>query len=196
MACSVAGITSDANVLTGYLRQTAQKYHLIYQECIPCEQLVMQLCDLKQQYTQFGGLRPFGVSILYMGWDPHYGFQLYQSDPSGNYGGWKATCIGNNHQAAISMLKQEYKDKPTLKEALDLAIKVLHKTLDSTKLNSEKVELASLTREGEGPNAKTVIRVIPGEEVDELIKEYQEMVEAKKREEKEKEKEREATKME
>ena len=46
----------------------------------------------------FVGLRPFGVSILYMGWDPHFGFQLYQSDPSGNYGGWKATCIGNNHQ--------------------------------------------------------------------------------------------------
>lgn len=42
------------------------------------------------------GKRPFGVSILYMGWDKHYGFQLYQSDPSGNYGGWKATCIGNN----------------------------------------------------------------------------------------------------
>jgi len=31
-----------------------------------------------------------------MGWDKHYGYQLYQSDPSGNYGGWKATCIGNN----------------------------------------------------------------------------------------------------
>lgn len=42
------------------------------------------------------GKRPFGVSILYMGWDKHYGYQLYQSDPSGNYGGWKATCIGNN----------------------------------------------------------------------------------------------------
>lgn len=42
------------------------------------------------------GKRPFGVSLLYMGWDKHYGFQLYQSDPSGNYGGWKATCIGNN----------------------------------------------------------------------------------------------------
>lgn len=46
------------------------------------------------------GLRPFGVSILYMGWDPHFGFQLYQSDPSGNYGGWKATCIGNNYQVS------------------------------------------------------------------------------------------------
>jgi hypothetical protein len=42
------------------------------------------------------GKRPFGVSILYMGWDKHYGYQLYQSDPSGNYSGWKATCIGNN----------------------------------------------------------------------------------------------------
>lgn len=37
-----------------------------------------------------------------MGWDKHYGYQLYQSDPSGNYGGWKATCIGNN--SAVSCL--------------------------------------------------------------------------------------------
>ena len=47
------------------------------------------------------GKRPFGVSILYMGWDRHYGFQLYQSDPSGNYGGWKATCIGNNSSVSV-----------------------------------------------------------------------------------------------
>lgn len=47
------------------------------------------------------GKRPFGVSLLYMGWDKHYGYQLYQSDPSGNYGGWKATCIGNNSAVSI-----------------------------------------------------------------------------------------------
>ena len=84
------------------------------------------------------GKRPFGVSILYMGWDPHFGFQLYQSDPSGNYGGWKATCIGSNHQAAISLLKQDYKETPSLNDALRLAIKVLNKTLDSAKLNADK----------------------------------------------------------
>uniref|UniRef100_A0A8C4IQH8 Proteasome subunit alpha type 4 n=1 Tax=Dicentrarchus labrax TaxID=13489 RepID=A0A8C4IQH8_DICLA len=72
-----------------------------YQEPIPCEQLVTALCDIKQAYTQFGGKRPFGVSLLYMGWDKHYGFQLYQSDPSGNYGGWKATCIGNNSASIL-----------------------------------------------------------------------------------------------
>ena len=38
---------------------------------------------------------------------------------------FKATCVGNNWNAAVSMLKQEYKEEETsLKEALDLAIKV------------------------------------------------------------------------
>ena len=106
MVCSVAGITSDANVLTNELRLISQRYLLQYGESIPCEQLVSRLCDTKQAYTQFGGKRPFGVSLLYGGWDHHYGFQLYQSDPSGNYGGWKGTCIGNNSTAAISILKQ------------------------------------------------------------------------------------------
>lgn len=139
MVCSVAGITSDANVLTNELRVIAQTYQLNYGEAIPCEQLVSELCDIKQAYTQYGGKRPFGVSILYMGWDKHYGYQLYQSDPSGNYGGWKATCIGNNSSAAVSMLKQELNaDEITIAEAKDLVIKVLSKTLDLTKLTSEK----------------------------------------------------------
>jgi hypothetical protein len=38
------------------------------QEPIPVEQLVRNVCDTKQGYTQFGGQRPFGVSILYAGW--------------------------------------------------------------------------------------------------------------------------------
>ena len=83
MVCSVAGITSDANLLTNELRLIGQRYKYQYGESIPCEQLVSWLCDIKQAYTQSGGKRPFGVSILYMGWDKHFGYQLYQSDPSG-----------------------------------------------------------------------------------------------------------------
>lgn len=55
MVCSVAGITSDANVLTNELRMIAQRYLLQYGESIPCEQLVSWLCDVKQAYTQYGG---------------------------------------------------------------------------------------------------------------------------------------------
>ena len=85
MVCSVAGITSDANMLTKGMRLIGQRYKYPYGsgESIPCEQLVSWLCNIKHAYTQSGGKRLFSVSILYMGWDKHFGYQLYQSDPSG-----------------------------------------------------------------------------------------------------------------
>ena len=187
VAVAVAGITADANILINQARLHAQRYRFSFQEPQPVEQLVQTLCDEKQAYTQYGGLRPFGVSMLYAGWDKTYGFQLYQSDPSGNYNGWKATCIGANEKAATSLLKQEYKeDETTLQGALDLSIKVLSKTLDMTKLTPEKIELATLTRE----NGKTQIKILPADQVDELIKKYEkaeaEAEAAKKEKEKEK----------
>jgi 20S proteasome subunit alpha 3 len=86
IACAVAGITADANILIENARLFSQQYYYSYQEPIPVENLVQQICDIKQGYTQYGGMRPFGVSLLYAGWDEYYGFQLYHSDPSGNYG--------------------------------------------------------------------------------------------------------------
>jgi 20S proteasome subunit alpha 3 len=138
-SCAVAGITADANILLNHARLAAQRYLYAYGETIPIEQLLQQVCDLKQGYTQFGGLRPFGVSFLFAGWDDHYGFQLYQSDPSGNYGGWKAKAIGANHQSAQSILKSDYKEEETtLQEGLMLAVKVLSKTMDTTQPTPDK----------------------------------------------------------
>uniref|UniRef100_A0A2K5EZ78 Proteasome subunit alpha type n=1 Tax=Aotus nancymaae TaxID=37293 RepID=A0A2K5EZ78_AOTNA len=104
--------------------------------------------------------------MLYIGWDKHYGFQLYQSDPSGITG------------------MEDYKEgEMTLKSALALAIKVLNKTMDVSKLSAEKVEIATLTRE----NGKTVIRVLKQKEVEQLIKKHEEEEAKAEREKKEKE---------
>ncbi|KAG4301097.1 hypothetical protein PCANB_002613 [Pneumocystis canis] len=180
--CAVAGITADANILVNYTRNFAQKYLLTYDEHIPCEQLVKSLCNIKQGYTQYGGLikkrhvkrinlplglRPFGVSFIWAGYDPTYGFQLYQSNPSGNYGGWKATCIGANNASAQSLLKQDYKET-NLKEACSLAIKVLSKTVDSTTLSNEKVELATI---GLNKNGNIYHHIWTPSEIDSLLKE-------------------------
>lgn len=205
VACAVAGITADANILINFARLAAQRYRYAYGEPIPIEQLLQRICDLKQSYTQYGGLRPFGVSFLVAGWDEHYGFQLYQSDPSGNYGGelvrarafpfaathrgagWKATAIGANNQAAQTLLKDEYKAESelSLRDVEVLAVKVLSKTMDTTKPNPDKsacareseraraltplraVEFAVVTRNAEG---EVVYRVLPKPEVQELIK--------------------------
>merc|ERR1711988_523468 len=55
IACAVAGIRADANILINNARLTAQRHLFKYDEPMPVEQLIQQICDLKQGYTQFGG---------------------------------------------------------------------------------------------------------------------------------------------
>jgi len=179
-AVAVAGITSDANYLIDFARLEAQRYQFSFQEPMPIEQLIQRICDLKQAYTQSGGRRPFGVSFLYAGWDQHLGFQLYQSDPSGNYGGWKARAIGNNNADNNSSLKDHFADegkdaaqdekKPKLSEiSLDdaqlLALKILAKTLDTTQPTPDKMEFSTVTR----VNGQVRFHIFTKEETQALI---------------------------
>merc|ERR1712232_627640 len=73
IAAAVAGIRADANILINNARMTAQRHLYKYDEAMPVEQLIQQICDLKQGYPQYGGQRPFGVSFLFAGHDKHFG---------------------------------------------------------------------------------------------------------------------------
>lgn len=106
---------------------------------------MVYICDIKQQYTQIGGSRPFGAAFLFAGYDKNGKFQLYSTDPSGNYAGWKATAIGTNHVAANSFLKQEYKESMTLEEGYGFALKALVKTMETTTPSASKIELVSIS---------------------------------------------------
>ena len=173
VAVAVAGITSDANILLNYSRMEAHRYAFKYQEPIPIDTLLQRLCDLKQSYTQFGGLRPFGVSFLFAGWDEHFGFQLFQSDPSGNYSGWQARAIGSNSKAAESLLKDEYKEDLDLEAAKMLALKVLSKTMDTTAPTVDKIEFSSVTLDADG---NVVYHVLTKEELAKLLKDAEPML--------------------
>lgn len=168
--CTVAGLTADANILIEQTRLRAARYLYQYQEPIPIEQLVEHVCNYKQAYTQYGGLRPFGVAFLVAGYDDIHGFQLYQSDPSGNYSGWKATVIGANNQAGKSLLKTEYKEEGMeMEDALKLSVKVLNKTMDATGATKDKMELFVLTVE----DGECVHRIVEGNELEKIIKEVE-----------------------
>ncbi|CCE78080.1 Piso0_000693 [Millerozyma farinosa CBS 7064] len=168
MMCAVAGMNADASILVNSARLYAQQYLKTYNEEMPCEMLIRRVCNLKQGYTQHGGLRPYGVSFLYAGYDERYQFQLFTSNPSGNYSGWRATSIGANNAASQTMLKKDYKDDMSLKEACELAVKVLSKTIDSSNLKGEKLEFATLSL---SQDKKKIIRKIwKASDVDLLIK--------------------------
>lgn len=176
---AVAGITADAGVLVDYAQKVAQYYKFQFQEPQPVNQTVNRVCDLQQSYTQYGGLRPFGVSMLWGGYDKREGFQLYHSDPSGNYAEWSATAIGANAKAAKSILKEDYKEDIDVEGGIELCIKILTKTMDSPTLDAEKLELAVLSLKGDEPQYEQ----ITPEKITEIIKAYEEKV---KKEEKDK----------
>lgn len=150
MFCAVAGLTSDANILLNKLRLSAQQHMYTYGEPMPVEQLVTGICDLKQSYTQFGGLRPFGVSFLVAGYDCERGFQLYHTDPSGNFSGWKAHAVGMNNNTAQGILKQDWNEDLTLADAKKLIAKVLIKTMDSATPTSDQLEFGVVEKAESG----------------------------------------------
>jgi 20S proteasome subunit alpha 4 len=74
----------------------AQSYRLTLDEQVSVDHITRHIAGIQQRYTQSGGVRPFGISTLIVGFDPAGQPQLYQTDPSGIYSAWKATAIGRN----------------------------------------------------------------------------------------------------
>lgn len=163
---AVAGLTADAEILINTARVYAQNYLRTYNEDIPVEILVKRLSDIKQGYTQHGGLRPFGVSFIYAGYDDRYGYQLYTSNPSGNYTGWKAISVGANTSAAQTLLQVDYKDDVKLEGAIELALKTLSKTTDSSALTNDRIEFATIQK---APDGKLYQKIFKPEEIQSLL---------------------------
>lgn len=76
-----SGMGPDYRLLVRKARKIAQKYKSMYDEPIPTSQLVQRVAYIMQEYTQSGGVRPFGVSLLIAGWDKNKP-SLFQCDPS------------------------------------------------------------------------------------------------------------------
>jgi proteasome alpha subunit len=129
IAVSFAGFGGDGRILIEYARQLAVSHRLTYGEPIPIEYLTKQISDLKQAYTQHGGVRPFGVSLLIGGID-ETGPQLFKTDPAGQYFGYFATSIGRGESAIEEKLEKSYRQDMSLEDATVLALKVLKESSD------------------------------------------------------------------
>jgi len=123
------GFGSDGRVLIDYARQLAVQYKFVYGERIPVEYLTRQICDLMQIYTQHGGVRPFGITLMIIGVD-ETGPKLFVAEPSGQYIGYKAYGLGQGGSQAIEVLQREYRDDMSLEEAMLLGIKAVASAME------------------------------------------------------------------
>merc|ERR1712130_1082911 len=105
-------------------RKIAQSYWQVYKKPIPVGEMVRGVASVMQEFTQQGGVRPFGVSLLLAGFD-HVGPQLYQIDPSGSYFAWKASAIGKHMNNAKTFLEKRYNEELELEDAVHTALLTL-----------------------------------------------------------------------
>eukprot|EP01111_Echinosteliopsis_oligospora_P017583 TRINITY_DN767_c0_g1_i2.p1 TRINITY_DN767_c0_g1~~TRINITY_DN767_c0_g1_i2.p1 ORF type:complete len:179 (+),score=72.26 TRINITY_DN767_c0_g1_i2:108-644(+) len=102
-----AGMGPDTRVLVKKGRKKAEAYFRQYKDPITSIGIVKELASVMQEFTQSGGVRPFGVSLLIAGYDKTTGPALYQVDPSGSYFGWKATAVGKNMVNAKTFFRKK-----------------------------------------------------------------------------------------
>lgn len=134
-----AGMGPDYRIMIKKARKSAQKYFQVYREHIPVNQLVREVATVMQEFTQSGGVRPFGMSLLIAGYDDE-GPQLGQIDPSGSFFFWKATAIGKNTVNAKTFLEKRYQDDVELEDAIHMAILTLKEGFDG-KMTEDNIEI-------------------------------------------------------
>ena len=81
IAAASAGLIADARLLIEDSRIKAQQNQIMYDEPISVFALAKYIADKKQVYTQYAGVRPYGVSLLIGGINNKA--RLYETDPSG-----------------------------------------------------------------------------------------------------------------
>ncbi|KAI8911874.1 nucleophile aminohydrolase, partial [Gorgonomyces haynaldii] len=167
-----SGMSPDARVLLDKARKSAQEYKRVYMEEPPTFVLVKEIASIMQEYTQSGGVRPFGVSLLVAGIDPT-GPSLYQVDPSGSYFAWKASAIGKNMINAKTFLEKRYAETMEIEDAVHTAILTLKEGMEG-ELKESMLEIGiaetiqTVSRDGE-PIQKHVFRPLSNNEIKDYL---------------------------
>ena len=139
IGCATSGLVADARILVDQARKDAQIHRITYGENINIEGLVKKICDYKQNFTQYGGARPFGTALL-MGGVDELGVHLFETDPSGALVAYKAGCIGSGRPVVMDMFEKEFQDGMKFEDAIVLGPKALGAASDD-KLSSSTVEV-------------------------------------------------------
>ncbi|GAV99461.1 20S proteasome subunit [Lentinula edodes] len=131
---AIAGLTSDARVLSNFMRQQAMSSKMAFNRPVPVNRLVSAIADKAQVNTQEYGRRPYGVGFLVIGQDKS-GPHLYEFSPSGNSYEYYAMSIGARSQSAKTYLEKHYESFAdcSLEDLIKHGLHALRETLQQDK---------------------------------------------------------------
>ena len=141
---SVAGIMSDARVLIERVQILSQQNRVTYDSPIDTELVIKEIANTQQQFTQYGGGRPFGVSVMIAGISDGKP-ELFVSDITGNYHSYFANAIGEDDEAIKEKLREFYNKDLKIKDAVKGVLKILEE-VKKDKFKVENLELVYLKK--------------------------------------------------
>ncbi len=144
IGCAFIGLSADARHLIEYAQEEAQIYKIWYDEPIIVKNLVRSICEYKQLFTTFTGVRPFGVVLLIAGFDPT-GIHLFSTDPSGTYIEYKAICEGKKSNKISTYFDKYYTPELNRDEAIELTINAIQKSFDK-RIKKNNLEIATIEK--------------------------------------------------
>ena len=187
VALAFAGLNADARILIDKARLEAQSHRLTVEDPVAIEYITKYVAGVQQRYTQSGGVRPFGISTLIVGFDKGSQIpRLYMTEPSGIYSAWyvlpiwpskdinsvsarKANAIGRSSKTVREFLERNHKDDMDREATINLTVKSL---LEVVQTGAKNIEIAIMSP------GKT-IEMLPAEQIEQYVK----TIEAEKQEE-------------
>lgn len=144
LGVAAAGYIPDARAQVDHARFFAQSNKLIYDEPVYVGDVAENLANMAQQFTQYGGVRPFAVALILAGVDKN-GVSLYQTDPSGTYIGYDAVAIGNASEQVNEFLEKYYNAEISMDDASSLAIESIY-SISEEKIETRHIKMAQIDK--------------------------------------------------
>ena len=168
MGVTYSGLGPDFNSVLMKARKDVQQWHAKYWDRISPFMMCKNVAELFQEYTQSGGVRPFGIGMIVGGYDEQAGPQIFQIEASGTFYCWKATALGKGSKEARSFLEKTYSDDIDIGDAIHTAIKALKNTFEG-EMTERHLEVGVI--KSNDPEKR--FQVLSQEEIKDLLREVE-----------------------
>ncbi|KFY87252.1 hypothetical protein V500_07055 [Pseudogymnoascus sp. VKM F-4518 (FW-2643)] len=167
----LAGLASDARVLSNFLKSQSLSSRLTYGRALPIERAVSAIGDRAQTNTQHYGKRPYGVGLIVVGVD-ETGPHLFEFQPSGLTQEMVACAIGARSQMARTYLERNAESfaDASREELVSHGLKALKESLAQDKdLTVENTSIGIVGVAAKGSQDIEPFKLYDGQEVKEWI---------------------------
>ncbi len=144
IGATYSGLVADGLHVINMIRGKTQSHRMIYNETESVETIAREISEEMQMATQYGGIRPYAISLLIGGIDK--GPKLFEIEPGASYLGYKADAIGSGKKIAEEMLVKGYKDGMGIEDAINLGVSIVKK-VNEGKLTENNVDISTIKKD-------------------------------------------------